>query len=196
MKKFFLTILLLSSVLLSRAQSRTVELYYIAHDDDGTVLSGLIDAVHSFVRNDQDRKVLFYLSIGSNPKFVLASRDDSKEFASFIKELTSGSTHPVSPKLDMGNMLAILSSGNMLPAGGLQDLDKLVLNFFISRNFVARGYGDEIIGRLFWDMELSQIPDGKLEINILHPKKETLDAAALFGSANLINQFPVTLNEY
>lgn len=196
MRKFFLTIMLLSSALVSRAQSRTVELYYVAHDDDGVVLSGIIEAVHNFVRNDQNRKVVFYLSNGNNPKCVLASKDDSKDFAGLIDELKSGYSHPVAPKLDMGNLLAVLSSGSVLPEGGLLDLDKLVLNFFISRNFVAREYCDAIIGRLFWNMELSQMPESKLEINILHPKSETLDASSLFGSANLMNQYPVTLNEY
>ena len=188
--------MLLSVVLVSRAQSKSLELYYIAHDHYETVLSGIIEAVHSYVRDNPDRKVVFYLSNGNSPKYLLASKNDSESFAAFINELKSSTSHLVAPNKDRDALLSFMSSGDVLPANGLEGFDKVVLNFFISQNFVMKEYGDALIGRLFWDMELAQLPDGKLEVNILCPKEEKIDVSQMFGRMNLMNKFPISVNVY
>ena len=199
MKKFLLLLLMLSGLLQSpgaRAQTRSLELYYIAHDHYETAISSILDQVRRNTRYSPHRTVIFYLANGNLPVRVRVSPDDETEYEAFRDILNSQTSHNVYPEVDRYMIMDMLSEGKYIPTKGFDEYDKVVFNYFITPGFVAMDFCDALIGRLYWDMELSRIPRNKLEINICHSPYDKIDEDRLFGRKNLIGNFPVLVDSF
>lgn len=180
----------------ARAQSKSLELYYIAHDHYETAITGILDQVRRNTRYSPERTVIFYLANGNLPVRVRISPDDELEYEAFRETLNSQTSHNVYPEVDRYMLMDMLSEGKFIPTKGFDDYDKVVFNFYITPGFVAMDFCDALIGRLFWDLELAKLPRNKLEINIFHSPHEKIDEDRLFGRKNLIGNFPVLVDSF
>ena len=196
MKKRILVLLLLVPVLV-RAQ-KSLELYYIAHDHYEAQLSDILKEVRQNARYNSSKTVIYYLANVDSPKYVVVSPNDEKEYQSFIEELNNQSSHNIYPEVDRMKLMELLSSPIITGGKDLSSFENVVFNFYINPTFAIMSYGDSIIGRLYWDMELDSVPRSKLEINIYHHGDDgyDYDEKHLFGRQDLLNGFPVLIDTF
>ena len=199
MKKTCLLFLIVSLVLpgmVVRAQHKTLELYYIAHDHYETAISSILSGVRNDARNNPDRAVVFYLANGSEPMYFLVSPEDDDAWSAFNDELNAKTAHPVSPLKDRDTIMSIMAGEDCLPSKGFDEYDKVILNFFVTPGFVSMDYGDTLIGGLYWNMDLDNLPASVLKINVLPSPDGELNANRLFGRKKLTGQFPVRISSF
>lgn len=178
---------------LSRAQ-KTLEFYYFAHDHFGKELRKVVDEVRFTARYNESRTVIFYLANGNKPVYFKVSTDDEKAYSEFIEELNDQVSHLVYPEVDRQTICDILSGGRFLPTSGFDSYDHVLLNYFISSSFVQQDFDDAVIGRLYWDMDLDQMPRSKCQIRIYCAPGERIKEDSLFGSK--IGKIPVLLDTF
>jgi len=195
MRRYIVFLLLLSG-LLAKAQSKTVELYYIAHDGHETALSEILDQVRRNARYNPDRTVVFYLANGNKPVWLRVRPEDELEYNRLRETLNEQTSHNVYPEVDRLMLIDIFSEGRTVPEIGFDSYDRVVFNYYITSGFVAMNYCDALIGRLYWDMELDKLPRTKLEINIFHSPDEKINEDKLFGRKNLMGKFPILVDSF
>jgi hypothetical protein len=199
MKRIFYLISLLCLALAgpaTRAQSKSLELYYIAHDHYETALSSILAGVHDEACNNPRRTVVFYLANGSSPLMFLVSKGDEDAYSAFIDELTSRTAHPVQPLVDRDNLLDLFSGKGILPTEGFDAYNKVILNFYVTPGFVSMDYGDALIGSLYWDMDLEDLSPNALQINVFHSPDNNFPPGRLFGRKKLTGNFPVRIASF
>lgn len=188
--------LLLSAGLRAGAQSKTLELFYIAHDRHEAELTEILDQVRRNARYNPDRTVVFYLANGGAPLKVWVRPEDELEYNRFREKLNEQTSHNVYPEVDRLMLIDIFSEGRTIPMKGFDAYDRVMLNYYITPGFIAMNYCDALIGRLYWDMELDKMPRNKLEINIYHSPEDKIDENKLFGRKNLMKNFPILVDSF
>ncbi len=180
------------------AAQKTVELYYVAHDHFEKQISDVLDLVRRNARYNPDRTVVFYLANRGTPEYFKVSPEDDRKYDKFMETLNSQTSHTVSPADDRLIILDLFSEGRFLGSKGFDGYDRVVLNFYINPSFVQMDYCDELIGRLYWDMDLASLPAGKLEINIYHHEYDggKYDEGKLFGRRRLLGRFEPLVDSF
>ena len=196
-RNVWLILMLLLVPFISRAQ-QSLELYYIAHDHYETQLTNILKEVRQNARYNTSKTVLFYLSNVDSPKWMVVSPNDEKEYKSLIEEINGQSSHNIYPEVDRMKLIELLSSPKITGGKELSSYESVVFNYYINPTFAVMSYGDSIIGRLYWDLDLDSVPRNKLEINIYYHSDDgfNYNEKQLFGRQNLLNGFPVLIDTF
>lgn len=190
-------ILLLLLVTLSVRAQKDLEFYYIAHNQDEVSLSVMLDDVRKVARYNSGLKVVYYLANGSSPLYHVVSPDDGDEYDAFRHELNSRSSHTVYPEVDRKAIIDMFSGGYPLKTVGFDSYNKVTFNFCVTSSFFNMGWGDGLIGRLFWEMEMDKLPKGKIAFNIYYPadEKDQVNENNIFGRLRLFGDYDPLIND-
>ena len=175
---------------------KDLEFYYIAHDQHEVALTAMLDDVRKNVRYDGNRIVIFYLANGNSPRLHFVSSDDEKEYELFRSELNSQDSHNVFPEVDRQKIIELFSLGEKLPAKGFDAYNRISFNFYVNKAFIDMEWGDEVIGRLYWDMELSALPKGKIQYKVYYPSGDRVNEDKIFGRKKLFGGFEPLVNTF
>lgn len=177
----------------ANAQNK-LEFYYIAHNQYEVALTALLDDIRLDARYDNNRRVIFYLSNRKDPVYLVVSPNDEKEYEIFRDALNSQSSHTVYPEVDRMKIMELFSTGNAIPTIGFSSYDRVVFNFYVNRGFVEMEYGDSLIGRLYWDMDLASLP--RKDVNVYYPSSEEVNEDKVFGQKNLFGDYEPLINTF
>lgn len=166
---------------------RSLEFYYLVHDHNGDELVRIIDGVCAASRSDAGKTVYFYMPNADDPVCLKLSGEGNEDYDRLVGELKARVSHGVYPEVDRQTVCDILSDG-------FAEFDKVSFNFYITPGFVQQSYGDAVISRLYWDMDLDRLPSGKCQVRVFTERGERIDDSKLFGRKT--GGFPVVLGTY
>ena len=186
MNKSLIISMLLLLPCLCMAQ-RSLEFYYLVHDHNGQELVKVVDGVRASALDNAGRTVYFYMPDGDTPHYFKVSAEDSEAYSKLTDELKARVSHTVYPDVDRQTVCDILSDG-------FASFDKVIFNFFVSSGFVQQSYGDAVISRLYWDMDLDSLPSGKCQIKVFSEQGDKINNSKLFGRKT--GGLPVVIGTY
>ncbi len=178
MKRAFLILLSLATILPSRAQivstNQDLSFVYVAHDENTPVqvlIGRLKDTYNDALNYPEERAAIFYLPNGEFPVVVRVNtaNDNREAFGELINELQTKRSHDIDRYTDMTRIQSILEENDIVDDYGKPRFRSVEWLYYINSTFWNLGNHEYIIASLFWIFDMEQLIKSKyLRVNIFY----------------------------
>ena len=155
------------------AQQRELEINYIAHDHFTEPLLRQVDEIYNVNAYNSNRKTYLYLANADSPIVMLCLPDKEKEYNDFCYAISSQIKHNIWPEEDIKHILNLLRDDDFINEDNQPRYSFVTLNFYVTSSFWQYRYYETLIGRLFWDLDLTEYEN--CVVNIYRPEDDAFD---------------------
>lgn len=161
--KIFIVSLLLTFPVLTSAQDKTFELYYIAHDYSTRVegICSMLEETYEMALEYEDCAVVYYLPNGDRPIVVKVNvpGDNRRDFDALISELRTKYSHESYVYLDLPNLVEIFNAADFLDEDGSYNYSSMRITWFVNSSFWSMNYNESLISALYFVMDFDKHQD-------------------------------------
>ena len=155
------------------AQQRELEINYIAHDHYTESLLKQIEDIYQVNSYNMNKRTYLYLANTDSPTIVLCSPETEKEYNEMCYSISSQIKHNIWPEEDIKQILNLLKEDDFVSEDNQPRYSFVTFNFYVTSSFWQYRYNETLIGRLFWDLDLSQYEN--CEVKIHRPEDDVFE---------------------
>lgn len=203
MKKFYIVLFAIVAPLLSFAQDKSFEFYYIAHDGktNFSELCNRLYEVYEDALSNEDYAVIFYMPNYDEYIDVRVNLPDSNpdDFEKIISELRIKVAHDNSTEVDYAAIMDLINKYDFVDDEGTHTYTSVLFCWYVNPTFWSCGNNESLIAKLYFTLELGNYTE-YVESQFWHTRDDGLeklvDRRYPFGRKNVCKGIDFMLLPY